>query len=112
VPMWLIESPRMLTVERIAQEKNDEIRRIMIERYGAGKWLEDSGAKPVQSDDWGTLFDLGPYRIVKLINSTEDEDGSRREYYRTVPRECNTARSAIAWSYGLEEKEYAPEIMT
>jgi hypothetical protein len=113
VPQHVVEAPDRITLKEIKSETNDETKRVLVERYGPGRWLSDSGAKPIQSDDWGTLYDLAmPYRVVKLINSTVDEDGTRREYYRNVPAECATARQAIAWSYGLEEKEYAPEVMS
>jgi len=112
VPRWLIERPELLTIEKIKSVRNDEVKRVMINRYGAGKWLEDSGAKPIKTDDWGTLYDMGLYRVVKLINSTEDEVGRRREYYRNVPSTCGSPRAAIAWSYGMEEQEYNPAVMT
>lgn len=47
VPAHVIEAPASITVAEIEAEQNAEVRRVMIERYGAARYLLDSGAKPV-----------------------------------------------------------------
>ena len=95
-----------VTLPEIAAATNDELRRILIDRYGTEKYLADTGATPVHADDWGTLYDLGAYRVVRMVNSTVEADGTAREYFRAVPNTCATARAAIAWTYNLTEAEY------
>ena len=45
VPTDVITDPRSITIARIDAENNAEVRRIMLERYGEAKYLQDSGAK-------------------------------------------------------------------
>lgn len=101
-----------VTLDEIKSTTNDEIKRIMIERYGTERYLRDIGAEPIHVDDWGTLYDLGTYRVVRMVNSTVEPDGTAREYFRAVPHNCETAKAAIAWTYNLAEEEYAPAAMS
>jgi hypothetical protein len=50
VPAYVIEHPEKITVEKIDKEKNIEIRRIMQDRMGISKYLEESGAVLVHMD--------------------------------------------------------------
>ena len=117
VPDDIIEQPGTITVQRIETEKNVEIRRIMIERYGQAKFLTDSGTKPIHQDDWGTLYrkevpDDEPLVMVKVVNSTPEPDGSFRDYFIRVPPQMERASQAVAWTFGRTEKEYAPKRQT
>lgn len=101
-----------ITLTAIGAEQNAESKRIMIERFGVDRYVRESGMEPISTDDWGTLYDLGSHRVVRLINSTLEPDGSAREYFRAVPSSCQTARAAVAWTFGLDEPEYAPAVMS
>jgi hypothetical protein len=96
----------------ITAEKNAESKRIMIERFGTDKYVRESGMLPISTDDWGTLYDLGSHRVVRLVNSTTETDGTARQYFRAVPTSCATAHEAVAWTFGLEEKNYQPVVMS
>lgn len=50
LPGDIIESPESITVERIKAEGNAEIKRIMRERYGDARYLQDIGATVVDMD--------------------------------------------------------------
>lgn len=97
---------RTVSLPEIEAATNDELKRILIEHYGTERYLQHIGAQPVQQDDWGALYDLGSYRIVRMVNSTIEPDGTAREYFRAVPKSCATAKAAIAWTYNLTEEEY------
>jgi len=96
----------------IAAEKNAESKRIMIERFGVDRYVRESGMTAMQTDDWGTLYDLGSHRVVRLLNSTANEDGTTNEYFLAVPIGCETARAAVAWTFGLKAEEYQPAAMS
>jgi hypothetical protein len=113
VPRLVIEEPGAITLASITDEDNLEIRRILIERYGHARFLSDLGAKPVASDDFGTLYrvefaDDEPMALVKVINSTPEPDGTRKEYFLRVPPTMRTAREAVAWTFGVPTLGYAP----
>jgi Domain of unknown function (DUF6745) len=102
-----------LTVERIREEENAEVRRVMLEYFGFERYLHDSGATEVHRDETGILWrvefdDDEPLVMVEVINSTPEPDGSRRTYFLRVPPGTETAREGVAWTFGLTADEYQP----
>ena len=80
VPEYVIERPHEITVAAIDSEANSEVRRVMIERYGAGRYLTDTGAKPVSKDECGILYRKSlpedeDLVMVRVLNSTPEPDG-------------------------------------
>jgi hypothetical protein len=117
VPRDVVEQPQALTVRRIQQERNVEVRRVMLERYGQGRYLRDAGARRVQADRTGVLWrcELGddePLVMVEVRDATPEPDGSRRTYWLRVPPDLRSAREAVAWTFGLRRREYKPRVQT
>jgi hypothetical protein len=119
LPQFVIESPKEITVEKIDAEKNMEIRRVMIDRFlgGLSGYIVASGAKEIQSDDYGILYRKEidgdePIVMAKVLNSTPEPDGEFKTYWLRVPPNTKTARAGVAWSFGKTEAEYAPVVQT
>ena len=131
VPTDVILHPELLTAEQIGAEKNAEIRRVMIERFGADRYIRESGAALVAKDDFGELYRKPvegdePVTMVKVINSTPEHDGTRKEYWLRVHPELrplnangsfgdaqrDTARNAVASTFGMRGEGYAPVVET
>ena len=117
VPALVIEHPEQITVAMIEAEANAEVRRVMVERYGLARYILDSGAQKMQEDDFGVLYRKEqksdePILMVKVVNSTPELDGSYKDYFLRVPPDTKTARGAVAWTFGMEEKDYAPVAQT
>jgi len=117
VPEWVVTRPAEITADKIEAETNAEVRRVMIDRYGADRYLVDSGAKQVHADEFGVLFRKNirgdePLVMVKLKNSTPEPDGTFKHYFIRVPPTIQRAREACAWMADVSEAEYAPEIET
>ncbi len=113
VPSDIIEDRASITVARIDAEDNAEVRRVMVDLYGMDRYLTDAGARIIQQDSFGTLLrrDMGddePIVAVKVLNSTPEPDGSIKPYILRVPPDMDTARNAVAWTFGLRGAEYAP----
>lgn len=113
VPAWLIECPERLTREAIDAEANDEVRRVMIDRYGVGRYTSESGREIERCQDWDQGLDVVMYerpgipgeadrvvRVLRMENSTPDPDGTRRTYWRRVPPSMG-CREAYLWTCGL-----------
>ncbi|GAA3219138.1 DUF6745 domain-containing protein [Nonomuraea helvata] len=103
-----------LTVERIREEANAELRRAMLEHFGLDRYLAESGAKPVHSDETGVLWrvelpDDEPLAMVEVVNSTPEPDGTSRTYFLRVPPWVRRAREGVAWTFGVAEEDYRPE---
>lgn len=112
VPAQVVESPKTLTVAQIRDETNAEVRRVMLERFGAEDYMRLSGATKVGTDDWGTLWraplpgdeDLV---MVEVLNSTAEPDGTFKTYWLRVPPATKSAREAVAWTFGETAEDYA-----
>ena len=110
----VIAHPEQLTVARIEKETNAEVRRVMLERYGEARYLQDSGAQPIHTDKYGVLYRKEvpgdePIVMVRVENSTPEADGKTKKiYWLRVPPTIETAREAVAWTFGVESKDYRP----
>ena len=55
VPKNVAIAPATITLYEIVSQRNAEVRRVMIERYGLEPYLMDSGADEIHRDDFGIL---------------------------------------------------------
>lgn len=121
IPQQVIESPSTITVNKIIAERNSEIRRVMVERFGIARFIKESGASKIHEDEFGTLYRkeirrgerrVEPLVMVKVINSTPDAGGIKREYFIRVPPNIKTAHEAVAWTFNIPTAKYQPETET
>uniref|UniRef100_A0AAU1ZRS2 DUF6745 domain-containing protein n=1 Tax=Streptomyces sp. NBC_00093 TaxID=2975649 RepID=A0AAU1ZRS2_9ACTN len=113
VPKDFLDDLTALTPERIRDEENAELRRVMLEFYGYDRYLEESGAVPVHRDETGVLWRVQlvgdeDVVMVEVVNSTPEPDGSSRTYWLRVPPTTRTAREGVAWTFGVEAEVYEP----
>ncbi|MFF0448854.1 DUF6745 domain-containing protein [Streptomyces sp. NPDC004609] len=113
VPAEFLKELSSLTAERIRNEENAELRRVMLEFHGYDRYLAESGARPVHQDETGTLWRIGlpddeDVVMVEVLNSTPEPDGTHRTYWLRVPPVTRTAREGVAWTFGLAAETYAP----
>jgi hypothetical protein len=113
VPADTVDRSRLVTPSRINREMDPERRWVLIERYGLGRYLLESGASEIHRDDCGRLYRLTrlqsePVAAVRVMNHTQEPDGASREFWLCVPPTMTTARQAVAWTFGLSPDEYDP----
>ena len=58
-PQSVIEDPETITIEAIDGERNTEVRRVLIERYGEERFIRGAGAELVAEDETGRLWRRG-----------------------------------------------------
>lgn len=131
VPAEYIEQPETLTVDKIDAETNVERRRVLMEHYGFSRYLMDSGAKLINKDEYGELYqkaiqDDEPLTMVKVTNSTAEPDGTFKDYFLLVHPELRprigpneygepqklTAKNAVASTFRMRGEDYNPEQQT
>ncbi|MFE6061001.1 DUF6745 domain-containing protein [Streptomyces sp. NPDC056431] len=117
VPADFLAGLAGLTPERIRQEENAELRRVMLEYYGYDRYLAASGARHEHRDETGVLWrielaDDEDVVMVEVVNSTPEPDGSHRTYWLRVPPTTRTAREGVAWTFGLHPDGYEPLVQT
>ncbi|MEV4681175.1 DUF6745 domain-containing protein [Streptomyces kurssanovii] len=113
VPAEFLRELTALTPERIRDEENAELRRVMLEYYGYDRYLAESGAEPVHRDETGILWRIAladdeDVVMVEVVNSTPEPDGSHRTYWLRVPPTTRTAKEGVAWTFGLDAAVYEP----
>jgi hypothetical protein len=114
----VIASSETITTQQIESAVNVEARRVMIERYGFERFVRDAKFKPVQRDDFGTLFrraqgSLGfDLCFVEVVNSTAEPDGTFKRYMLPCRSWVRTAHEAVARSFGLGIATYNPSFQS
>lgn len=109
-------SPGTLQVSIIMAEPNVEIRRMMIELYGTAKFMQDSDATRLDHDErWGTLWRRGlpgdePFVMLEVINRSPEPTGEFKHYWLRIPPDIRTSLEAVAWTFGMQPKEYAESL--
>ncbi|CAN5240212.1 hypothetical protein BH10CYA1_BH10CYA1_08880 [soil metagenome] len=113
----IIDTPEKITADKIIEERNLEVRRVMLEKFGMARFVSECGAKKIHEDRYGELYrkeirNAEPLVIVKVKNSSPEPDGSFRDYFLRVPPTTTTAKQAVAWTFNMNEKEFGPDIET
>jgi hypothetical protein len=110
--------PNEIRMGEILAERNLEMRRILVERYGHARFAIDARANIVDADPrFGVLYRAllpgdEPLVLVNVKNATAEPDGSFKEYWLRVPPDMRTAREAVAWTFGFATEDYAPLMET
>ncbi len=109
----VILNPGSISCKCIDSEENAEVRRILMEKYGQSRYLQESGAIAIHEDEFGTLFrkeleNDEPLLMVRVTNSTSEPDGTFKQYFLRVPPWVTTAKRAVAWTFNVMEHEYEP----
>jgi hypothetical protein len=103
-----------LSATEILQERNAELRRVMIERMGPLEFAQQAKAKVLDRDR-----DPGGERRLLMIPLQEDEPlvglncrcpSTGREYLLRVPPKTKTCHQAAAWIAGFDDpRDYHPD---
>ena len=115
IPAKLIESPDAITREDLTRETNAEVRRAIMERLGHDRFVHLLDLVEVQTDPdgVGTLLrtrELDPVAGAPLQFVRVTDPSTGRVYHLSVPPTMETAREAVAWTFGHQAATYAPAI--
>ncbi|MDE1834920.1 MAG: hypothetical protein KGH64_06305, partial [Candidatus Micrarchaeota archaeon] len=121
--LWLRVSNKEITAKEAIQLENAEQRRAVIEIIGSEIILREMNAKLIEKvqikiKDKQRSYELyeveglndderNPARYVKVPDFSTDRDYFLRVPYQEATRSC---KGAVAWTFGIEEKDYAPQI--
>lgn len=117
VPRDCVVAPRLIELKDIETQPDEGARARMIETYGLGRYVKESGALLWDKSEFGELYwksqhAQSPLLVVRVRNRTPESDGSYTEHWIRVPPHVATAREAVAWTFAMEERDYQPSIET
>jgi hypothetical protein len=100
VDKQIVMSPETQTIDQLRSEQNEEVKRVRIERYGWGKFLEEIGALTIDEN----VNDIEGTKEF-LVESDKDKmkalmcvcPSTGKEFFLEVPPETKTCREAQAW---------------
>lgn len=122
LPGWIIDHPERITVLDIERQRNAEIRRVMLERYGWARYITHCGARIMDEVSMDHRIaglrgsrllrkelngEPEPIVYLEMRNSTPEPDGSHRRYLERIDpkiydgdagRLCHAAM-ASRWRY-------------
>lgn len=116
--LFLQIHPSYATVERINNAKTDYKMRYMFDTMGVEKYIKEAKIEPYQKDRFGTLYaflishSTEYIKVVEVVNSTPEPDGSYKHYFLRVHPRVLTAHEAVAWTFNLAPGAYNPTIET
>jgi len=109
--------PETIAAKHCLKEPNTEKRRVMIERMGTERFIEEAEAKRLDQDT-----DPGGKRELLRVALEGDEDlvclscfcpSTKRHYFLRVPPTTSTCHQAAAWMAGFDDpSKYSPVIET
>ena len=106
-------NPETITYQEVLSERNVELRRILLERMGYERFMEQAQAKVIDQDK-----DPGGDRRLMKVGMEADEDlvclavtcpSTGRQYMLRVPPSTRTCHQAAAWIAGFDRADdYRP----
>ena len=115
VPAMVIEHPEDITAPQVLAERNAEVARVMLDRMGIERFCRDADSTVLHSDIDGAgqprrLLSIpmpnDPDRVVVVVEVTCPSTG--HHYLLRVPPTMRTCTAAVAWTFNVEVKDYAP----
>lgn len=104
----IVFRPETLAVDQILEERNAEVRRVMLERFGFDRFMDGARAEELDRDRDGT----GGERRLLRVPMQNDEDlvcvsvtcpSTRRRFVLRVPPNMTSCRQAVAWTAGFDD---------
>lgn len=117
IPRRVAFAPDTLTHAEILAERNAEVRRVMIERFGYERLIAAAGAEELDRDR-----DAGGERRLLRIEMADDEPlvcvsvrcpSTDHHFVLRVPPHMTSCHQAIAWTAGFDDPaDYRPAVET
>jgi len=117
IPEYVIMQPEKITADDVLTERNAEIARVKLERLTVPNFITQSKAQTIDhdTDRQGYPRNLlsidipnDPDRYLKVVQVTCPS--TKRDYMLRVPPVIKTCAEAVAWTFNMPAKDYAPMV--
>jgi hypothetical protein len=108
VPEAIITRPESLRPMALFRQANQEVRRVVLERYDLERLLRSRFVVLIEEQQDRMLFRIdlageAPFHGMKVTCPS-----TGRVYVLRVPPAVRTCQEAVAWTFGLSSEEYRP----
>jgi len=115
IPLWvnnLIVSGQLKAVH-ILKVTNAEVRRLCLEELGYERFLSQMEHEVIEKEGEQELVRINWVKREEPICLVKVKCPSTQTFYTLrVPPSMKTIKDAVAWTFGMKNKEYVPEIET
>lgn len=116
VPAWAIEHPERIAISALDDTLDPILRRCLIDIMTPERLVTTGAARCLSQDETGILWGMtwqhrgitvDKWSGAEVMDGTPGPNGARRRYVLPVPANLRTAREAVAWTYGMSDRQYA-----
>ena len=99
-----------ITAQRILKIRNAAVRRVCLEELGYGRFLSQVEHQIISKEGDSELVRIDWHKREEPICLVKVKCPSTEVYYTLrVPPTMKTVKEAVAWTFGMKDKEYLPE---
>lgn len=104
ISAWIITNPEKITVENIQSEDNAEVKRIMLERFGTGRFITEAGGVLLEEEqhEQDGHSQLWKDKLGNVMLHCGDPSTSRM-YWLTLPPTVTSIKEAYAFLNGGDQ---------
>jgi hypothetical protein len=107
-----LKSPNKLTASQVLEEKNAEVRRVLIEKIGFERFVDLAKPEIIDKSTIGELLKIKLQGDEDIVLLSVKDASTDRNYLLRVPPNMKTALQAKAWTFGFKENEFNPIVET
>lgn len=111
IPIWVNDLVvyKQLKAEHILKITNAEVRRICLEELGYARFLSQMKHKVIEKEGEQELVRINWHKREEPICLVKVKCPSTDAFYTLrVPPSVDTVKKAVAWTFGVEDKDYSP----
>ena len=115
IPVWVnnLLVSGSLKAEHILKISNTAVRRLCLEELGYGRFLAQMKHEIIDKDGEYELVKIDWHKREESIHLVKVKCPSTGAFYTLrVPPTVKTVKKAIAWTFGLNQDDYKPELET
>jgi hypothetical protein len=117
--LYSVFKTKSFSVDEIIGLRNAEIRRAVIEYIGLNEFLEKANPEVLDETSFGKLVrikspdtEFGTPKDEDVLAVFVKDASTDRKYFLRVPPNMKSAKEAVAWTFGMDEELYKPEVET
>lgn len=98
-----------ISAHDILKCRNVDVRRHLINEYGDKKFFAEVGAKVIHRDGSSRLMRVETELMPAMVMVEVKDSSTGERYLLRVPPTIRKCKEAIAWTFNMDDSDYAPK---